>query len=76
MKKYIIYADSEESAKKRKPICKIKREYEAINFISDVRNLSKYGCMTLEMATDDDGTFRWNDESGSWEHLEVPDGDI
>lgn len=42
MIKYEVYADGE-----NRPIKKLKREYDAINFVNDVRNLARYGCLTL-----------------------------
>lgn len=70
MTKYIVYAEDENNPGKRAKVCKIKREYEALDFIGDVKNLSKYGCMTLIMETDDDGRYVWDNEGSAWIRME------
>lgn len=65
MTKYLIYADGE-----RKPIRKFKREYEAIEFASDFRNLADYGCMTVVRHQDDGSEDSWNMQNATWENVE------
>lgn len=65
MTKYIIYAEDDKRPGKQVQIRKAKREYEALDFVTDMKNLAKYGCMTLVM--DSDGKeFVWDEETRSW----------
>lgn len=65
MTKYIIYAEDDKRPGKQVQIRKAKREYEALDFVTDMKNLAKYGCMTLVM--DADGKeFVWDEETRSW----------
>lgn len=67
MTKYIIYAEDEERPGKQNVVKKIKsNEYEAMCFISDMKNLSKYGCLTLVKKTDEDGEYIWDSLGNSW----------
>lgn len=61
MTKYEIYADGD-----NRPVKKLKREYDALNFISDVRNLARYGCMTLVRESDDGETMVWDEMNSVW----------
>lgn len=67
MTKYIVYAEDDENPGKQAPIKKLKREYEAIEFVNDVRNLSRYGCMTLFKSLDNGEKLRWNTDTAVWE---------
>ena len=71
MTKYRVYAEDEDrpviDGTAYKQIKKFKREYDAIDFANDLRNLSKYGCMRLIKTTDDDGDFIWNADGDVWE---------
>ena len=60
MTKYIVYAELQE-----KPIRKFKREYDAVDFVTDFRNLADYGCMTLIMESDS-GKYIWDRDLGDW----------
>ncbi len=62
MTRYFVYAETE-----RKPVRKFKHEYEAMNFISDFKNLQQYGCMRLIKEADDDGRCLWNPDESAWE---------
>lgn len=64
MTKYFVLCENE-----KKPLKKFKREYEAIAFASDFRNLSEHGCMTVVMDTDADGRFVWDHDAGAWQRL-------
>ena len=67
MTKYIIYADDEERPGKQNVVKKIKsNEYEALGFINDMKNLSRYGCLTLVKKTDEDGEFTWDAQNSVW----------
>lgn len=71
MTKYIIYAEDEERPGKQNIVKKIKsNEYEALGFISDMKNLSRYGCLTLTKKTDDDGSFVWDAQNSVWLKME------
>lgn len=72
MTKYMVYADDEAHPGTMKLVKKkIKHEREAFDFIADVRNLQQYGCMTVIKDTDDQGSFFWNKDTNSWEHMEA-----
>ena len=62
MTKYLIYAEDE-----KKPVRKMKRDYEAIDFSEDVRNLQRYGCMSVVKVVADGGRYVWNSETSVWE---------
>ena len=62
MTKYLIYAEDE-----KKPVRKMKHAYEAIDFAEDVRNLQRYGCMSVVKVVDDEGRYTWNSETSVWE---------
>ena len=71
MTKYIIYAEDDERPGKQNVVKKIKNnEYEAINFIGDMKNLSRYGCLTLVKKADDDGEFVWDAQNSVWLKME------
>ena len=71
MTKYIIYAEDDERPGKQNVVKKIKNnEYEALSFVSDMKNLSRYGCLTLVKKTDEDGEFTWNAQNSVWEKTE------
>ena len=59
MTKYIV---STEDCKQLK---KIKRENDAISFVTDVKNLAQYGSMSLTKITDD-GKFIYVNDTGEW----------
>ena len=75
MTKYIVYAIDEDKpvidGAAYKPVKKFKREYDALGFIGDVKNLSRYGCMILAKDTDEDGSYTWNEETHIWEKMEA-----
>lgn len=76
MTKYIVYAVDDENPvvngnTSYKPIKKFKREYDAMIFVDDVRNLAKYGCMMMVKETDSDGSYTWNPETCLWEKMEA-----
>lgn len=60
MTKYLVFAEGQ-----KKPVRKFKNEYDAISFISDVRRLSEYGCMSLKMETDG-ASFVWDEALSDW----------
>lgn len=70
MTKYIVYAEDENSPGKLIQVKKMKREYEALNFVGDIRNLQKYGCMSMIMIDDDGKKHSWNNETSVWERVE------
>ncbi len=71
MTKYIIYAEDDNHPGKQAQIRKTKREYEAIDFIGDVRNLQRYGCMSVVKTTDEGDKFTWNADTSVWEAAEA-----
>lgn len=60
MIKYEVYADGD-----NRPVKKLKREREAIAFIGDVRNLARFGCLTLVRESDNE-TSIWDAQQGVW----------
>lgn len=67
MTKYIIYAEDDEHPGEKNVVKKIKsNEYEALTFVGDVKNLAKYGYLTLIKKTDEKGDFTWDAQAGSW----------
>ena len=68
MIKYIVYA--RDDSNRQYTVKKIKREYEALDFITDMKNLGRYGCMDLVKETDSDGRFLWDSEISSWVRTE------
>lgn len=71
MTKYIIYAEDDEHPGKQNVVKKIKNnEYEALSFISDMRNLSRYGYLTIVKKTDDEGDFVWDSQINAWVKME------
>ena len=69
MIRYYIYAEDDNHPGKQIMVKKTKHEYDAINFVNEVKNLSLYGCMTL-VKQDDDGKYTWSNEDSMWENLE------
>lgn len=67
MTKYIVYAYDANNRKQL--VKKIKRENQAIDFINDIKNLSQYGYLTLEMESDEGGNMVWDGDSGKWEPI-------
>lgn len=71
MTKYIVYAEDEDrpviDGAAYKKLKKFNREYEALAFAGDVRNLARYGCMRLIKTTDEDGDYIWNADEDVWE---------
>ena len=61
MTKYVIYADGD-----NRPVKKLKRENEAINFITDMRNLAAYGYLTLVRESDSEDDAVWDNLAGAW----------
>ena len=61
MIKFEIYADGD-----NRPVKKLKREYEAINFVSDMRNLARYGCLTLVRSSDEEDPMVWDPQNCVW----------
>lgn len=71
MTKYIVYAEDEERPGKQNVVKKIKNnEYEALGFVSDMKNLSRYGCLTLVKKTDCEGDFAWDNQINAWVKME------
>ena len=70
MTKYIVYAEDDNNPGKQIQIRKMKREYEAIDFVGDIRNLQRYGCMSIIQVTDDGEKYAWNNETSVWERME------
>lgn len=70
MTKYIVYAEDDNNPGKQTQVKKMKREYEAIDFIDDIRNLQRYGCMTVVKVTDEGERFMWNVELSAWDRVE------
>ena len=71
MTKYIVYAEDEERPGKQNVVKKIKsNEYEALSFVNDLKNLSRYGCLTLVKKTDDEGDFTWDNQGNAWVKME------
>ena len=71
MTKYIVYAIDDEhpvldGENAYKAIKKFKREYDAMNFAGDMKNLSKYGCMVVVKDTDTDGSYTWDTDAKAW----------
>ena len=69
MVRYVIYADDDNHPGKQIVVKKTKHEYDAINFVNDVKNLSRYGCMTL-VRQGDEGSYTWSNENDTWEKTE------
>lgn len=69
MTKYYVYADDIGKPGTLRQIKKFKREFEAIDFASDFRNLADYGDMTVIMSTDND-QYVWDHGAASWEKME------
>ena len=70
MTKYIIYAEDDNRPGKLSVVRKIKNnEFEALNFINDMKNLCRYGCMTVVRDTDGIQAV-WNAQTNTWEHSE------
>lgn len=70
MVKYIIYAEDDDNPGSQIVVKKIKNsEFEALGFISDMKNLSIYGCMTVVKQTDDKGEFVWIPQDLRWEPI-------
>lgn len=44
----------------------LKRENEALEFVSNVKNLHTYGCMRLEMRDEKGAKFKWDDFTEEW----------
>ena len=63
MIKFLVFADGD-----KKPLKKFKHESEAFSFVKDIRNLQRYGCLSVERITDDD-RCTWNRESAVWESV-------
>ena len=61
MTKYEVYAEGD-----NRPIKKTRREYEAIGFACDLRNLARYGCLTLIREADDGSVSVWDNLDGTW----------
>lgn len=43
-----------------------RNEQNAISFVSDERNIRRYGYMTLQRVDEDGNASAWNDEDGEW----------
>ena len=76
MTKYIVYAVDDENpvvngSTSYKPIKKFKREFDAVMFVENVKNLAKYGCMIMVKQTDSDGSYTWNPDTMQWERTDA-----
>lgn len=75
MTKYIVYVEDEDhpvmDGTAYKKLKKFNREYDAVNFVEDVRNLAKYGCMRIIKTTDEDGDYIWNPMGDTWDRMEA-----
>lgn len=61
MTKYAVYTDGD-----NRPVKKFKRENEAIDYVNDVRNLSRFGYLTLVKETDTGEAYAWDNLAGGW----------
>lgn len=78
MTKYIVYAFDEEHTSssgenKYKVVKKFKKDYEAFYFVEDIKNLYRYGCMTVIKETDDGLRYVWNSDTTVWEQQNAMD---
>ena len=69
MVKYLIYGENS-----KKPIRKTKHENDAMNFITDFKNLQQYGCMTVYCEDDMGQIMQYNAETRAWEASEGSHG--
>lgn len=65
MTKYFIYGEGN-----KKPIRKTKHENDALLFVSDFKNLQKYGCMTVVREDEYGARQAWDDDTKAWINLE------
>ena len=75
MTKYIVYAIDEDhpviDGESYRPVKKFKRENEAMMFLEDVKNLSRYGCMIIIKETGDGASSVWKPDMMAWEKTEA-----
>ena len=69
MTKYLIYGEGN-----KRPIRKTKHENDAFKFVSDVKNLQQYGCMTIIREEENDGRQTWDPDLMAWVAMEDKDG--
>lgn len=62
MVKYYIFGEGT-----KKPIQRKKHESDAFVFVSDIKNLQRYGCMTIVREDDDGRSYHWNADTSIWE---------
>lgn len=65
MVKYYIYGEGT-----KKPIQRKKHETDAFVFVSDIKNLQRFGCMSIVREDDSGHRQRWNDDTDIWESEE------
>ena len=70
MTKYMILADDPDGH----PVIirKFKNENDAIIFVSDMKNLSRYGCMSIRRRQEDGSCYIWHSDTKVWEQEEKP----
>ena len=69
MCRFLIYPEN-----MGKPIRKTKHENDAMLFVSDFKNLQKYGCMSIIREDDDGHRLQWNAEDKAWAAMEESNG--
>ena len=69
MNKYMIFVEDEYEPGVQRQLKKVKREREAVDFISDPRNLKMFGCMQA-VCESDKGRQVYNPDTGEWELTE------
>ena len=67
--KYLVYGEGN-----RKPIRKTKHENDAFAFVSNIKNLQHYGCMTIVREEENDGRQMWDPDLMAWVRMEEKDG--
>ena len=69
MSKFLIYGEG-----LGKPIRKTKHENDAIMFVSDIKNLQQYGCMTVICEDDNGKRLQYDPEMKAWIAMEEING--
>ena len=57
-------------------IKKVKNENDGIVFVTDMKNLSRYGCMSILRRHDDGSCYVWHSDTGVWEQEEQKDESV
>lgn len=57
-----------------KPIYKTKHENEAMLFVSDFKNLQRYGCMSIIREDTEGSRCQWNADDKAWIAMEGING--